>query len=215
MVGISLRSQGLGGRLPTHGWAVKEAVFPFAKLPGVDMLLGPEMKSTGEVMGLGRDFSEAFCKAQLAVHQRVPAGGMAFVSVRDADKAEACRLAAKLVATGFRLCATHGTAAALRAHGLDCQGVNKVREGAPHVVERIAAGDVDFIINTTQGKQAIADSYTIRRTALQHQVFYTTTMAGAAAAVAAMQTDRTPRVIQLQQLYTAEAFPTEVRDHHE
>jgi carbamoyl-phosphate synthase large subunit len=187
MVGISLAQQGIRTVPVPRYYSVKEAVFPFIKLPGVDPLLGPEMKSTGEVMGVGKTFGEAFAKSQLAAGAEIPRGGLAFISVRDADKPAAGRVARELAALGFELCATHGTAAALREAGLRCRGVNKVREGQPHIVDMLKNDEIALIVNTTDGKQAISDSYSIRRTALQHKVCYTTTIAGAEATAKALK----------------------------
>ncbi|MGH8245920.1 MAG: ATP-grasp domain-containing protein, partial [Gammaproteobacteria bacterium] len=187
MVGISLKQQGIESMPSPAYFSVKEAVFPFIKLPGVDPLLGPEMKSTGEVMGIGQSYGEAFAKSQIAAGSEIPRTGLVFISVRDADKIHAVSLAGKLMALGFSLCATHGTAAALRAAGHPCKGVNKVREGQPHIVDMLKNDEIALIVNTTEGRQAIADSYSIRRTALQHKVFYTTTMAGAMATVNALK----------------------------
>ena len=190
IVGVPLRQQQLPPEMQqSKYYAVKEAVFPFDKLPGVDPLLGPEMHSTGEVMGIGPDFSSAFYKAQQAAHYHVPRSGSVFISVRDADKEAACAVAARLRDKGFGIYATRGTAAAIQASGVDCQVVNKVREGRPHVVDMLKNGDIDFIINTTEGSAAIADSYEIRRTILQRRVFYMTTMAGAIAATDAVCRD--------------------------
>ena len=201
MVGQSLADQGLTViRQPAY-YSVKEAVFPFIKFPGVDPLLGPEMKSTGEVMGIGKSFGEAFAKAQLAAEGDIPRGGLAFISVRDADKPEARRVAQDLVKLGFRLIATHGTAAALRDAGLECDGINKVREGQPHIVDLLKNDEIDFIVNTTEGRKAIADSYSIRRTALQHKVFYMTTMSGANATVHALKCIGSDTVTSLQDLH--------------
>jgi carbamoyl-phosphate synthase large subunit len=187
MVGVTLDEQGVH-TVPVPGYfSVKEAVFPFIKLQGVDPLLGPEMKSTGEVMGVGKTFGEAFAKSQFASGAEIPRGGLAFISVRDADKPAAIAVARELAAHGFSLCATHGTAAALRGAGLQCRGVNKVREGQPHIVDMLKSDEVSLIINTTEGKQAILDSYSIRRTALQHRVFHMTTMSGARATVHALK----------------------------
>ena len=187
MVGLDLAGQGVTP-VPDPGYySVKEAVFPFIKFPGVDPLLGPEMKSTGEVMGVGKSFGEAFAKAQLAAGAEIPRAGLAFISVRDADKPVAVVLAKNLVRQGFELCATHGTADALRGAGLECRGINKVREGQPHIVDMLKNDEIALIVNTTEGKRAISDSYSIRRTALQHRVFYATTMAGAQATVNAMK----------------------------
>jgi len=201
MVGISLAEQGIRSvPVPPH-YSVKEAVFPFIKLQGVDPLLGPEMKSTGEVMGVGKTFGEAFAKSQLAAGGGMPRAGLAFISVREADKPAACRVAAELAALGFELCATHGTAAALRAAGLECRGVNKVREGQPHVVDMLKNDEIALIVNTTDGKQAISDSYSIRRTALQHKVCYTTTIAGAEATANALKYIDQDEVNCLQELH--------------
>ncbi|HUM90391.1 MAG TPA: ATP-grasp domain-containing protein, partial [Candidatus Competibacter sp.] len=187
MVGQSLHRQGVFGEvIPTY-YSVKEAVFPFAKFPGVDPLLGPEMKSTGEVMGVGRTFGEAFAKAQLAAGDQLPLGGMAFISVRDADKPKVVDVARELARLGFVLIATKGTANALHARGLDCETVHKVGEGRPHIVDMIKNDQIHLIVNTTEGKRAIADSFSIRREALMHKVSYTTTIAAARATCQALR----------------------------
>ena len=152
--------------------AVKEAVFPFVRFPGVDIILGPEMRSTGEVMGLDRDFSLAFAKSQLAAGVQLPTAGTAFVSVRNRDKEAMRDIAGRLIDMGFEVVATRGTADFLRAGGLDVRRVNKVLEGRPHIVDDIKNGDVDLVINTTEGAQAIRDSYTLRRTALTQRIPY-------------------------------------------
>ncbi|MDA1090043.1 MAG: carbamoyl-phosphate synthase large subunit [Proteobacteria bacterium] len=167
--------------------AVKEAVFPFARFPGVDILLGPEMKSTGEVMGIDTDFERAFAKSQLGAGNRLPVDGTAFISVKDRDKDAAAALAKRLSGLGFALMATGGTQEFLAGQGLDVIRVNKVQEGAPHCVEAITSGGVQLVINTTAGAQAISDSYTIRRSALVHNIPHYTTMTGAAAAVGAIE----------------------------
>jgi carbamoyl-phosphate synthase large subunit len=167
--------------------AVKEAVFPFARFPGVDLLLGPEMKSTGEVMGIDRDFGRAFAKAQIAAGIDLPHGGTVFVSVKDADKAAAVEIAAALHELGFELIASRGTAAAIAAAGIPVALVAKVHEGRPHVVDLIKDGRVALLVNTTAGSQAIRDSYSLRRAALTAKVPYTTTMAGARAVVEALR----------------------------
>jgi len=201
MVGETLAMQGrTGERVPSY-YSVKEAVFPFAKFPGVDPLLGPEMKSTGEVMGIGVTFGEAFGKAQQAANMALPATGTAFVSVRDAEKPGLVALAQRLIECGFRLVATKGTASVLHAAGVECERVNKVLEGHPHIVDMIKNDEIDLIINTTEGKQAIADSYTIRISALQHRVAYTTTMAGATAAVMALSEGDYSNIRRLQDLH--------------
>ena len=201
MIGESLRAQGSPRMRRPSYFSVKEAVFPFVKFPGVDPLLGPEMKSTGEVMGIGATFGEAFAKAQQAVGMTLPSLGTAFISVRERDKPQAAALAAGLVAAGFRILATRGTAKVLSEAGIACQVVNKVVEGQPHVVDIIKNGAIDFIINTTEGELAIADSFTIRRSALQHKIAYTTTMAGATAAVMALSAPQDEVVRRLQLLH--------------
>ncbi|MBL4676353.1 MAG: carbamoyl-phosphate synthase large subunit, partial [Mucilaginibacter sp.] len=167
--------------------AVKEAVFPFARFPGVDIILGPEMKSTGEVMGIDADFERAFAKSQLGAGNRLPVDGTAFISVKDRDKEEAAALARRLSGLGFALMATGGTQDFLAGQGLDVVRVNKVQEGAPHCVEAITDGAVQLVINTTEGAQAIAGSYTIRRSALINNIpHYTTMTAAAVGAIEAM-----------------------------
>jgi carbamoyl-phosphate synthase large subunit len=166
--------------------AVKEAVFPFARFPGVDLLLGPEMKSTGEVMGLDYDFGAAFAKSQLGVGNLLPAQGLVFISVRDRDKAAMVELGQVLAKHGYGLIATAGTGHALRAAGLDVELINKVHQGRPHIVDRIKDGEIALVLNTTEGQQAIRDSYSLRRAALVHKVPYYTTVAGARAVVQAM-----------------------------
>ena len=166
--------------------AVKEAVFPFARFPGVDILLGPEMKSTGEVIGLDHDFETAFAKSQIAAGTRLPESGRVFISVRDADKEIAVGLARDLTGMGFDVVATQGTAAAIEAADLAVIRINKVLEGRPHIVDAIANDQIDLIINTTEGSQSIRDSYTLRQSALLNRVPYYTTMSGAKAAVRAV-----------------------------
>jgi carbamoyl-phosphate synthase large subunit len=175
--------------LPPPGHvAVKEAVFPFARFPGVDLLLGPEMKSTGEVMGLDRDFGAAFAKSQLAAGNQLPGRGTVFISVRDPDKEAMVDLGRQLTGLGYRLIATRGTAAHLQAAGLEVEQINKVFEGRPHIVDRIKDGQIALVLNTTEGQRAIADSYTLRRAALVYKVPYYTTVAGARAVVRALTT---------------------------
>ena len=181
MAGRSLAGQDTKGYWQPHFYSVKESVFPFIKFPGVDPLLGPEMKSTGEVMGVGQNFGEAYAKSQLAAGNTLPQGGTAFISVRDADKPATIEIATALVKSGFRLVATQGTHAALQARDIPCEYVNKVYEGRPHIVDKIKNDEINLIINTTEGRQAIADSYSIRRAALAHRISYTTTIAGAQA----------------------------------
>ncbi len=166
--------------------AVKEAVFPFARFPGVDVLLGPEMKSTGEVMGIDRGFDAAFAKSQLAAGVVLPRSGAVFVSVKDGDKAAAVEMAVELVALGFEIVATQGTQAYLAGHGVPARSINKVLEGRPHIVDAISNGEIRLMFNTTEGAQAIRDSFTLRRAALTHAIPYYTTLAGARASVRAI-----------------------------
>lgn len=201
MVGKSLAKQHINQVKRPNYFSVKESVFPFIKFPKVDPLLGPEMKSTGEVMGVGRTFGEAFAKGQLAAGEVIPKSGMVLISVRDEDKDMAALAAKDLLVLGFTLCATHGTAKLIQAAGLVCQDVNKVREGRPHIVDMLKNGQIDMIINTTENKQAIADSYLIRRTALQYKVFYTTTMAAAMATILALKHSDMRQVNCLQDLH--------------
>jgi len=181
-----------GGRIDARGGhvAVKEAVLPFARFSGVDLILGPEMKSTGEVMGLDADFGRAFAKSQLASGTNLPLEGCVFVSVRDHDKQALIEPCRRLVEMGFALVATDGTSAALLAEGLPVTRVNKVRDGRPHIVDHMLSGGVQLVFNTTEGSQAIADSFSLRRTALTHAIPYYTTVAGARAAVQAIGTLR-------------------------
>jgi carbamoyl-phosphate synthase large subunit len=201
MVGKSLDEQGVTEeRIPAY-FSVKEAVFPFIKFPGVDPLLGPEMKSTGEVMGVGATFGEAYAKAQRAASVKLPQSGVAFISIRDADKLKIAPIARALVERGFQLVATSGTAQVIEAAGVACKRVFKVSEGRPHIVDMIKNGEVQFIVNTTEGKKAIADSFTIRRQALQHQITYTTTLSGAQATCYALDELQASDVNRLQDLH--------------
>ncbi len=178
MTGTSLKEQGITKEVVPDYFSVKESVFPFVKFPGVDSILGPEMKSTGEVMGVGRTFGEAFAKALFGAGDKIPTGGRVFLSVRDTDKKGIVAIAKKLLKSNFILIATKGTARVITEAGLECAIVNKVLEGRPHIVDMIKNKEINFIINTTEGRQAIADSSTIRSKALQYKVTYTTTMAG-------------------------------------
>jgi carbamoyl-phosphate synthase large subunit len=201
MAGRTLKEQGLTGeRVPSY-YSVKEAVFPFVKFPGVDPLLGPEMKSTGEVMGVGRSFGEAFAKAQRGAGEDLPRSGKVFISVRQVDREDAVQVAAELSRQGFTIVATRGTAGAISAAGIPCEIVNKVLEGRPHIVDMIKNDQIDLIVNTTEGKQAIADSYTIRGAALQHKVPYSTTIAHAYATSLALSSMDSPGVSSLQELH--------------
>lgn len=203
MVGQSLRAQNIAHEvLPKH-FSVKESVFPFNKFPGVDPLLGPEMRSTGEVMGVGAHFGEAFAKALAGSGMTLPEGGAAFISVRDADKPRAIELARILVRKGFKLVATRNTARAIQAAGVACDHVNKVLEGRPHCVDMIKNGDIQFIANTTEGKKSTEESRSIRAAAIQLKVCYFTTMAGASAAAVAMDHLDKVDVNRLQDLHAA------------
>jgi carbamoyl-phosphate synthase large subunit len=201
MAGMSLQEQGRTEEVVPHNFAVKESVFPFVKFPGVDPLLGPEMKSTGEVMGVGSSFGVAFAKAQLAAGVVLPTEGRVFLSVKETDRDHAVELGRELTDLGFEIVSTRGTASALQQAGVHCGIVNKVYEGRPHIVDMIKNNEIDFIINTTEGKQSIADSYTIRASALQQKVSYTTTIAGAHATVRALARLDNDVVNRLQDLH--------------
>lgn len=182
-------------------FSVKEAVFPFAKFPGVDTILGPEMKSTGEVMGVGDSFAEAFAKAQMGAGEVLPTSGCAFISVRAEDKPFAADLARDLISLGFTIVATTGTAKLIEAAGLAVRRVNKVTEGRPHIVDMIKNDEVTLVINTTEGRQSIADSYSIRRNALQRKIYFTTTFAGGQAVCEALKFGPEKTVRRLQDLH--------------
>ncbi len=182
MAGESLKSLHIRKARGKH-IAVKEAVFPFARFPGVDVILGPEMRSTGEVMGLDADFGRAFAKSQLGAGSKVPVDGAVFVSVKDPDKAAMVKPVKRLVELGFKVVATGGTADYLRRHGIEAQRVNKVLEGRPHIVDLMKDGKVQLVFNTVDGSAALTDSFTLRRTALMHKIAYYTTVAGAKASV--------------------------------
>ena len=184
--------------------AVKEAVFPFARFPGVDPILGPEMRSTGEVMGIDRDFAMAFGKSQLGAGQVLPTGGTVFVSVKDSDKERMIAPVRQLEAMGFKIIATRGTKRHLEANGIKCEVVNKVLEGRPHIVDSMKNGDVALVFNTTEGAKALSDSKDIRRTALLHHIPYYTTLAGAVAVTRAIKALKagTLRVAPLQSFVT-------------
>ncbi|XXK45290.1 carbamoyl-phosphate synthase large subunit [Porticoccaceae bacterium nBUS_17] len=201
MVGQTLEDQGFTKEIIPPYFSVKEAVFPFNKFPGIDPILGPEMKSTGEVMGVGTTFAEAYGKAELGASDEIPSKGSAFVSVRERDKDQLPALAKSLVALGFKLIATKGTAETIKAAGLDVQPVNKVKEGRPHIVDMIKSDKINLIVNTTEGRQAISDSSTIRSSAEQHRVYYTTTMAGGSAVCEALKFAGDIKVRSLQQLH--------------
>ena len=201
MAGKSLAAQGATREVVPDYFSVKEAIFPFAKFQGVDPILGPEMRSTGEVMGVGRSFPEAFARAQEAASIKVPPLGKAFISVRDPDKPRVLPVAHALLERGHTLVATGGTAAWLRANGIACEQINKVIEGRPHIVDLIKNGEIAYIVNTTEGRQAIADSYSIRREALQYRVTYSTTIAGARALLHSLDHRGAGPVWSLQELH--------------
>jgi len=186
MAGAKLSDFKLDTRAVSNHVAVKESVFPFSRFDGVDTILGPEMKSTGEVMGIDSSFERAFAKSQLGAGTRLPMSGTVFLSLKDADKAAAIPLARRLVDMGFSILATRGTAAKLTEAGLPVRQVNKVLEGRPHCVDAIRSGEVQLVINTAQGPQSIADSFDIRRSGLTHLVPVYTTFAGARAAILAI-----------------------------
>ena len=200
MAGTSLAEQGFTREIIPEHFSVKEAVFPFDRFPGVDPILGPEMKSTGEVMGVGHTFGEAYAKAQTGAGGGIPDYGTVFLSVRDADKPQLPFLARELLDLGFSIVATRGSASIIQDAGMSVEVVNKVMEGSPHVVDMLKNGGIDFIVNTTEGKLAIADSFAIRRTALQQKVCYTTTMAGGRASIAAVRHGPDISVHRLQDL---------------
>ncbi|MCI4567045.1 carbamoyl-phosphate synthase large subunit [Lysobacter sp. CFH 32150] len=202
MAGKTLAEQGATKEIIPDYYSVKEAIFPFAKFQGVDPILGPEMRSTGEVMGVGRNFPAAFARAQEAGGiKALPPTGKAFISVRDPDKQRVLSVAQELIRRGYKLVATGGTAAFLREQGVECEQINKVTEGRPHIVDLIKNGEIVYIVNTTEGRQAIADSFSIRREALQQRVTYSTTVAGARALVNSLDHRGTGPVWSLQELH--------------
>jgi carbamoyl-phosphate synthase large subunit len=187
MAGKSLAEQGILEDPEMHHYAVKESVFPFARFTNTDVILGPEMKSTGEVMGLDASVYAAFAKSQLASGSKLPAGGLVFVSVKDDDKPGLVDLAKRLRALGFTLCATGGTLEYLGRKGIPAERINKVREGSPHIVDRMISKDIALVINTTSGKKEISDSYSIRREALTRGLAYFTTMEAARMGIGALE----------------------------
>ncbi|MFC0677898.1 carbamoyl-phosphate synthase large subunit [Lysobacter korlensis] len=202
MAGKTLAEQGATAEIIPDYYSVKEAIFPFAKFQGVDPILGPEMRSTGEVMGVGRNFGAAMARAQEAGGIRpLPSSGKVFISVRDPDKKRVLSVAQELLARRYTLVATGGTAKYLREHGVECETINKVTEGRPHIVDLIKNGEIVYIVNTTEGRQAIADSFSIRREALQHRVTYSTTIAGARALLQSLEYRGTGPVWSLQELH--------------
>ena len=201
MAGKTLDEVGFTAEVVPPYFSVKEAVFPFAKFPGVDPILGPEMKSTGEVMGVGDSFAEAFAKSQVGAGEVLPTEGYAFLSVREDDKPFVADVARDLIELGFEVVATSGTARVIEAAGLKVRRVNKVTEGRPHIVDMIKNDEVRLVINTTEGRQSIADSYSIRRNALQHKVYSTTTLAGGQAICMALKFGPERAVRRLQDLH--------------
>jgi carbamoyl-phosphate synthase large subunit len=201
MAGKSLKVQKQTREIVPNFYSIKEAVFPFMKFPGVDPILGPEMRSTGEVMGIGWSFGGARAKSMKAAGYRLPPVGKAFLSVRDADKQVLVPIARELIGRGFQLVATSGTARFLQENSIKCESVNKVMEGRPHIVDLIKNDEIKFIVNTTEGAQAIADSFSIRREALQRKVSYTTTIAGGRATLRALDHENDYTVHSLQQLH--------------
>ncbi|HEX7339798.1 MAG TPA: carbamoyl-phosphate synthase large subunit [Rhodanobacteraceae bacterium] len=201
MAGQSLASQGTTREIVPHYYAVKEAIFPFLKFQNVDPILGPEMRSTGEVMGVGKSFGAAFARGHEAAAIKAPPQGKVFVSVRDADKALLLPIAREALRRGYTLVGTHGTAAYLNEHDAPCERVNKVIEGRPHIVDLIKNGEIVYIINTTEGRQAITDSFSIRRSALQQHVTYSTTVAGAKALLHSLEFRGSGEVHSLQELH--------------
>ena len=201
MTGRSLEALGLRHERIPRFFSVKEAVFPFVKFPEADPMLGPEMKSTGEVMGTGRSFGEAYAKAQAASGVTLPRTGTCFISVRERDKPGAVDLARRLSERGFDLVATEGTALAIQAAGIACRSVNNVREGRPHCVDMIKNGEIVLIVNTTEGKQAVRESHSIRREAVQRRVTYYTTLAAALATCEALDSVDEVEVNRLQDLH--------------
>ena len=198
MAGKTLEEIGFTEEIIPKHFSVKESVFPFNKFPSVDPILGPEMKSTGEVMGIGDTFDEAFAKGVIAAGGVLPTSGKAFLSVREVDKPGIVELAKSLVELGFSLVATSGTARALEEAGLIVEYINKVMEGRPHIVDAIKNGEIDLIVNTTEGRRAIADSAQIRQSALQKKIAYSTTLAGGDATARAIRfgVDKTVRRLQ-------------------
>ena len=201
MLGMSLKKQKLPKNIKHDFYYVKEVVFPFLKFPGVDPILGPEMKSTGEVMGIGKNFAEAFAKSQISTNVIIPEKGTAFISVKKEDKEHVVKTANELIKLGFNLIATGGTQKYLNEKNIKCKKINKVREGSTHIVDMIKNNEIDLIINTTQNKQAINDSYLIRREALQFKVCYTTTIAGANALVGGIKYSKNLNVYKLQDIF--------------
>jgi len=202
MVGETLKKQGITGDLETSFYSIKEPAFPFIKFPGVDPILGPEMRSTGECMGVGETFGQAAARGQQGVGIQAASTGRAFLSVRDADKQHLLPVARELAGRGFRLVATEGTWKYLVENDVDCEYINKVTQGRPHIVDLIKNREIDYIVNTTEGRQAITDSFSIRREALQRKVNYSTTIAGARATLRALEHWNERQVRSLAELHS-------------
>ncbi|MBC7941927.1 MAG: carbamoyl phosphate synthase large subunit, partial [Chitinophagaceae bacterium] len=209
MAGVPLsRQRDRHGRLPAEVvppyFSIKEAVFPFNKFPGVDPILGPEMRSTGEVMGVGRTFAEAMLKSQLGAGSRLPEKGTVVITVKNGDKDRAVKVARDLVDLGFQVVATKGTAAAIAAAGITVRVVNKVKDGRPHIADMVKAGEIQLVFTTVdETRTAIADSRYIRTAALAHRVTYYTTMAGAEAVTEAMKHQQGLAVVSVQEMHAA------------
>jgi carbamoyl-phosphate synthase large subunit len=197
MFGKTLAEQGVTKEPVPSFYSVKRPVFPFAKFQGADPNLGPEMKSTGEAMGTGNSFAEAFAKGMIASNEKLPKEGNAFISVKDSDKPLAIEVARDLVALGFKVVATKGTAELIKQAGIACEVVNKVRDGRPHIIDKIKNNEIHFIVNTTNSKPSVSDSFTIRRSAVQGKIPYCTTIAGAQAIVVAMNHSEALKVRKL------------------
>jgi carbamoyl-phosphate synthase large subunit len=202
MAGEKLKAMNVLGERQMNFFAVNEAVFPFAKFPEADPILGPEMKSTGEVMGTGRTFGEAYAKAQLASGVKLPRRGVCLISVRDRDKPTAVELARRLVARGFEIVATDRTAQMIIDGGVPCRRANKVREGRPHIVDMIKNDEISLIVNTTEGKKAILESRSIRREAVHKRITYYTTVNAALATCDAIDHLDAVEVNRLQDLHS-------------
>ena len=208
MAGQSLASQGVTSEIIPPYYSVKEAVFPFVKFPGVDTILGPEMKSTGEVMGVGRSFAEAFVKSQIGAGVRLPSSGTAFISVKLSDRPVAIEVAKDLHELGFTLVATRGTASVIEAAGIPVAVVNKVNEGRPHIVDMIKNAEISLVINTVEEKrQAITDSRSIRTSALAAKITIFTTIEGARAACMGMR-----QMADGLDVYSLQALHAELKD---
>ena len=201
MAGISLQEQGFTKEIIPNYFSVKEAVLPFAKFQGVDPILGPEMKSTGEVMGTGKSFAEAYAKAQIGAEKKISSEGCVFISVRNSDQKYVSNLAKEFHELGFKIIATRGTAGYISERDLPVTIVKKVAEGRPHIVDIMKNGDVQLIVNTTEGRQSILDSASIRRTALEEKIYCTTTLEGGRAVCSVLRNKESWSVNRLQDLH--------------